>query len=58
VILQLFAGEDQPLILGWDASLVLDEHLQHVDGVAVLHVIESDGFAFEVLHKDLHYSWW
>jgi hypothetical protein len=52
-ILQLFAGEDQPLLVGRDALLVLDLGLDILDGVRGLH-LEGDGLAREGLHEDLH----
>ena len=33
VVLELFAGEDEALLVGGDAFLVLDLGLDHVDGV-------------------------
>ena len=52
-VLKLLAGKDQPLLVRWDALLVLDLGLNIVDGVAGLH-IEGDGLASQRLHKDLH----
>jgi hypothetical protein len=45
-IFQLLAGEDQALLVWWDAFLVLDLGLHIVDGVAGLD-LESDGLARE-----------
>ena len=52
-VLQLLAGEDQALLVGRDALLVLDLGLHVVDGVGGLDV-QRDGLAREGLHEDLH----
>ena len=52
-ILELLAGEDEALLIGRDALLVLNLLLHVVDRVAGLHV-ERDGLARQRLHKDLH----
>jgi len=52
-ILQLLAGEDQTLLVWWDALLVLDLGLNVVDGVGALN-LQSDGLASQGLHEDLH----
>ena len=52
-ILQLLAGEDQALLVGGDALLVLDLRLDVVNGVTGLDV-QCDGLARQGLHKDLH----
>jgi hypothetical protein len=54
-ILQLLAGEDQALLVWWDALLVLDLGLDVVDCVARLH-LEGDGLARQGLHEDLHWT--
>ncbi|QHO59308.1 uncharacterized protein DS421_3g98070 [Arachis hypogaea] len=41
-ILELLAGEDETLLVRWDAFLVLDLGLDVVDGVGRLH-LEGDG---------------
>ncbi len=43
-ILELLAGEDQALLIGGDALLVLDLALDHIDGVGALD-LEGDGLA-------------
>ena len=43
-ILELLAGEDQSLLVGWDAFLVLDLGLDIVDGIGGLD-LEGDGLA-------------
>ena len=43
-VLQLLSGEDQSLLIGWDAFLVLDLSLHVVDGVEALH-LQGDGLA-------------
>jgi len=52
-ILQLLAGKDQPLLIWWDALLVLDLGLHILDGVWRLH-FQGDGLACQCLDKDLH----
>ena len=52
-VLQLLAGEDQALLVGRDALLVLDLLLHAVDRVRGLH-IESDRLTREGLDEDLH----
>ena len=52
-ILKLLSSEDQALLVGRDALLVLDLGLDIVDGVRGLH-LEGDGFAREGLDEDLH----
>ena len=52
-ILQLFAGKYQPLLVNWDAFLVLDLDLDILDGVTGLD-LKSDGLACQGLHEDLH----
>ena len=54
-ILKLFACEDQSLLIGRDALLILDLGLHILDGVSGLHV-EGDGLAGQGLHEDLHAS--
>merc|ERR1719515_496758 len=54
-ILQLFAGEDQPLLVGWDALLVLDLGLDVLDGVRGLD-LKGDCFTSQGLDEDLHSS--
>merc|ERR1712240_473673 len=52
-IFQLLASEDQPLLIGRDAFLVLDLGLDILNGVAWLN-LKGDGLASEGLDKDLH----
>merc|ERR1719491_1047885 len=52
-IFQLFAGEDETLLIWWDAFFILDFGFYVIDCVAGLH-IEGDGFACERLDEDLH----
>jgi len=52
-ILQLLAGEDEPLLVRRDALLVLDLGLHVVDGVRGLH-LQRDGLPRQGLHEDLH----
>jgi hypothetical protein len=51
-VLELLAREDEALLVGGDALLVLDLRLDHVDGVRGLH-LKSDGLARESLDEDL-----
>merc|ERR1719163_351321 len=52
-VLELLAGEDQALLIGRDALLVLDLGLDVVDRVRRLD-LKSDGLSGEGLDKDLH----
>ena len=52
-ILQLLAGKDEALLVGWDALLVLDLGLDSIDTVGALH-IKSDVLASQSLHENLH----
>ena len=52
-VLKLLAGEDETLLVRWDALLVLDLRLDVVDGVGALD-FEGDGLAGQGLHEDLH----
>jgi len=52
-ILELLAGEDQALLVGRDALLVLDLGLDVVDRVRGLD-LQGDGLTREGLHEDLH----
>ena len=47
-VFELLAGEDQALLVGWDAFLVLDFGLNIVDGIGRLH-LKSDSLAREGL---------
>merc|ERR1712111_56671 len=51
-ILELLAGEDESLLVGWDTLLVLDLGLDCIDGVGGLD-LEGDGLAREGLDEDL-----
>ena len=52
-ILKLLSSEDETLLIGWDAFLVLNLGLHVVNGVTWLN-FKSDGLASQSLHKDLH----
>ena len=52
-IFKLLAGEDQALLVGGDALLVLNLGLDVVDGVGGLD-LEGNGLAREGLNEDLH----
>jgi len=52
-VLELLAGEDESLLVGGDALLVLDFGLDRLDRVGRLH-LESDGLSSQGLHEDLH----
>merc|ERR1712203_929673 len=54
-VLQLFASEDQTLLVWGDSLLVLDLSLHILDGVARRH-LQGDGLPCEGLDKDLHSS--
>ena len=55
-ILELLASEDETLLIGGDALLVLDLGLDVVNGVGGLDV-EGDGLARQGLDENLHGSW-
>jgi len=52
-ILELLPGEDETLLIGGDALLVLNLRLDVVDGVRRLD-IKGDGLAGEGLDENLH----
>ena len=52
-IFELFASEDQPLLVGGNSLFVLDFGLDILNGVGWLDV-EGDGLASQGLHEDLH----
>ena len=52
-VFELLSGEDETLLVWWDAFLVLDLGLDIFDGVGGLN-IESDGFSGEGLDENLH----
>ena len=52
-VLELLASENQTLLIGRNALLVLDLRLNVVDGIRGLD-LKGDGLASESLHKDLH----
>ncbi|KFP25163.1 hypothetical protein N325_02450, partial [Colius striatus] len=52
-VFQLFASEDQPLLVGGNALFVLDLGFDILDGITGLD-FQSDGLASQGLHKDLH----
>merc|ERR1711990_1017756 len=54
-VLQLFASEDQPLLIWGDSLLVLDLGLDVLNGVGWLD-LEGDGLPSEGLDEDLHTS--
>jgi len=52
-VFQLFASEDESLLIGRDAFFVLDFGLDSFNGISRLNV-QSDGLSSEGLHEDLH----
>merc|ERR1711962_1831605 len=54
-VLELLAGEDQPLLVRGDSLLVLNPSLDVLNAVASLD-LKGDGLAGEGLNKDLHAS--
>ena len=52
-VFELLSGEDESLLIWWDAFLVLDLGLDVFDGVSWLD-IEGDGLTSEGLDEDLH----
>ena len=55
-VLELLPGEDETLLIGRNALLVLDLLLDVVDGVARLN-LEGDSLASKSLHENLHLVW-
>ena len=49
-VFELLAGEDQALLVGWNALLVLDLGLDIVDGIGRLH-LKGDSLAREGLDE-------
>ena len=56
-VFELLASEDESLLVGRDALLVLDLSLDVVDSVRGLD-LEGDGLAGESLYEDLHSDFW
>jgi len=52
-VLKLLTGEDESLLIGWDALFVLDLGLDVFDGVGGLD-FEGDRFSGEGFHENLH----
>jgi len=52
-IFELFAGENQSLLIGWDALLVLNLGLDILDGVGWLD-LQGNGLASQRFHENLH----
>ena len=52
-VLELLASEDEALLIGRDALLVLDLGLHVVNGIGWLD-LKGDGLAREGLNEDLH----
>jgi hypothetical protein len=52
-VLELFAGENQALLVGRDAFLVLNLGLDAFNGIGALD-FQGNGFSSECLHEDLH----
>ena len=52
-VLELLAGEDQPLLVRWDALLVLDLGIDVLDRVRSFD-LQRDGLAGQRLDEDLH----
>ena len=54
-VLQLLSGEDQTLLVRWDALLVLDLALDIVDGITLLD-LEGDGLTRQGLNEAVESS--
>ena len=52
-ILELLSGENETLLVGWDALLILNLRLDVVDGIGGLD-FEGNGFTRQSLDEDLH----
>ena len=55
-VFELLSGENESLLIGWDAFLVLDLSLDVINGVRRLDV-EGDGLSCKGLNEDLHIVW-
>ena len=55
IVLQLLAGEDEPLLIGRDPFFILDLGFDVRDRVGRLY-LEGDGLAGERLHEDLDFE--
>ena len=53
VVLELLAGNDEALLVGRDALLVLDLGLDAVNQVGQMHVAKRNRLAIQRLDKDL-----
>ena len=53
-VFELFTGEDESLLVGWDSFLVLDLGLDVLNGVRWLN-IKGDGLTGEGLDENLHF---
>jgi len=56
-IFELLASEDETLLVGRDALLVLDLGLDIVDSIGGLD-LEGDGLSSESFNEDLHSEMW
>ena len=56
-VFELLSSEDETLLIGWDAFLVLDLSLDVLDGVRWLD-LKSDGLSGKGLNEDLHVKIW
>jgi len=54
-VFQLFAGENQSLLIGWDSFFVLNFRLDILDAVRWFH-LERDGLSGQGFDEDLHSS--
>ena len=54
-ILQLFASEDESLLIWRNTLLILDFSLHVLNGVAGLD-LQGDGLTSQSFHKDLHFD--
>ena len=52
-IFQLFSGEDETLLVGWDALLVLNLGFNILNSIAGFD-LEGNGFPSKGFHEDLH----
>lgn len=53
VVLKLFAGKDEPLLILRDSFLVLDFGFYAINGVKILH-LKGDSVSGQSLHDNLH----
>ena len=57
VVFKLLGAEDEALMVGLDALLIIDLVLDSADGVGGVKIIQSDCFSSHSPHENLHFLW-